>query len=263
MKKVAYLFLLLLISLPVFVTACNSASNQDILYQTSTLNALMEGVYDGTISLKEVKQQGNFGVGTFDNLDGEMVVLDGRIYQIKSDGKVYLPEESTETPFVAVTFFNSDQTFNTENIANVDQMTKLLDSTLQTSNIFYAVKIDGSFDYMKTRSVPRQNKPFPPLAKVTQSIFEFKNIEGTIIGLRCPAFSSGFNLPGYHFHFISKDKKGGGHVIDFKLRNAKVEIDATEGFYMELPPSPEFYQLDLTGAKQDDVNRIEKGGAGN
>ena len=122
MKKVAYLFLFLLISIPAFVTACNSASNQDILYQTSTLNALMEGVYDGTISLKEVKQQGNFGVGTFDNLDGEMVVLDGRIYQIKSDGKVYLPEESTETPFVAVTFFNSDQTFNTENIANVDHL---------------------------------------------------------------------------------------------------------------------------------------------
>lgn len=263
MKKMfcALAFFILFVSL-VF-PGCNSPSqSREILYQTSTLNALMEGVYDGSITLKELKQNGNFGVGTFAGLDGEMIVLNGEIYQVRVDGKIYKPEDSIETPFAAVTFFDADQSFTTENVASSEQLIKILDSKLQTNNIFYAVKIEGLFNHMKTRSVPKQSKPYPPLAKVSQSVFEFDNIEGTIVGLRCPAYASGVNLPGYHFHFISKDKQSGGHVIDFQLQTAKIEIDATPRFYMELPANVDFYRIDLTGTKQDDLNKVEKGATG-
>jgi acetolactate decarboxylase len=258
--SLAFLFLFFALA----CTACNSPyENREILYQTSTLNALMEGVYDGNITLKELKQRGDFGLGTFAGLDGEMIVLNGEIYQVKVDGKLYKPEDSIQTPFAAVTFFDADQVLTVDNIASSEQMMKLLDSKLQTDNIFYAVKIEGLFNHIKTRSVPKQSKPYPPLAKITQSVFEFNNIEGTIIGLRCPAYASGVNLPGYHFHFISKDKQRGGHVIDFQLQNARIEIDATSGFHMELPANTDFYRINLTDTKQDDLNKVEKGGSGN
>jgi acetolactate decarboxylase len=263
MKKMFCALALLILFVSLVFQGCNSPSrSHEILYQTSTLNALMEGVYDGSITLTELKQNGDFGVGTFAGLDGEMIVLNGEIYQVRVDGKIYKPEDSIGTPFAAVTFFEADQTFTTENVASSEQLINILDSKLQTHNIFYAVKIEGLFNHMKTRSVPRQSKPYPPLAKVSQSVFEFDNIEGTIVGLRCPAYASGVNLPGYHFHFISKDKQSGGHVIDFQIQNAKTEIDATPGFYMELPANMDFYRIDLTGNKQDDLNKVEKGVTG-
>jgi acetolactate decarboxylase len=263
-KKTFFALAILSLFITLTYTACNSPSeSREILYQTSTLNALMEGAYDGNITLKELKQHGDFGLGTFAGLAGEMIVLNGEVYQVRVDDKLYQPEDSIETPFAAVTFFDADQILTIENRVNSEQMIKFLDSKLQTNNIFYAVKIEGLFNYIKTRSVPKQSKPYPPLAKVTQSVFEFSNIEGTIVGIRCPPYTNGVNLPGYHFHFISKDKKSGGHVIDFQLQNARIEIDATSGFQMELPANIDFYRLDLTGSKQDDLNKVEKGTSGN
>jgi acetolactate decarboxylase len=251
---------ILLLSAAIALSSCYSPSeSKDTLFQTSTINTLMAGVYEGNITLKELKKHGDFGLGTFDSLDGEMIILNGESYQIKADGKVYPTNDSMKTPFAAITFFETDQVVKIDSITSFEQMAKYIDDSLPTQNIFYAVKIDGLFSYVKTRSVPRQNKPYPPLAKVTQSIFEFHKIAGTIVGFRCPSYASGVNVPGYHLHFITRDKTSGGHVIELDLQNAAVELDTTTGFHMELLPNSDFYQLDLTGDKQDDLNGIEKG----
>ncbi len=235
-------FLLLILSVPSLLTA-----KQETLTQISTIDALLNGIYDGETNLKQVAEFGDFGIGTFQALDGEMIVLDGTVYQVTSDGKVLLPAGDKKTPFAAVTFFEPDVTHNFPSGTNFKSFEQLLDTLIPTENIFYGVKIKGNFEKVKTRSVPRQKKPYPPLKEVakTQPVFEFENIEGTMVGFRCPPYVKGVNVPGYHLHFLTKDKTGGGHVLDFTTGNIQVTVDYTSKFTLILPEQENFYATDL------------------
>jgi len=135
-----------------------------------------------------------------------------------------------------------------------------LDALLPTENIFYAIKVDGVFDYVKARSVPKQDKPYPPLAEAIkdQSVFEFNDVGGTIVGFRCPEYVDGTNVPGYHFHFITEDRQAGGHLLECRLQNVTVQIDYTSRFYMVLPESNDFYQMDLSQDNQGEPEEVEK-----
>ena len=254
-------YLLTAILLVVTMTGClHCKKNKDVLFQISTIGALLEGVYDGETTYGELKRHGDFGIGTFNGLDGEMIGLEGKFYQIKTDGIAYLVDDSIKTPFAVVTFFESDKSALLEKIENYDQLKKYLDKLLPTKNIFYAIKIEGTFKYVKTRSVPGQNKPYPLLVEVvkTQSIFEFHNVKGTIVGFWCPSYVEGVNVPGYHLHFITEDRKAGGHLLECHLQNARVDIDYTSEFYMALLKSDEFYKTDLTRKKQKELDKVEK-----
>ena len=234
--------------------------NKDVLFQISTINVLLDGVYDGEVTYEKLKQYGDFGIGTFNGLDGEMIGLEGKFYQVKADGRAYLVDDSMKTPFAVVTFFEADKSALLDKIENYGQLKQSLDKLLPTKNIFYAIKIEGVFKYVKTRSVPGQNKPYPLLVEVvkTQSIFEFHNIKGTIVGFWCPCYVEGVNVPGYHLHFITEDRKAGGHLLECHLQNARVEIDYTSEFYMALLKSDEFYKTDLTRKKQKELERVER-----
>lgn len=237
-----------------------SLSSDDTLFQTSTISALMDGVYDGTMTFKDLRTHGDFGLGTFAALDGEMVELDGQFYQVKSDGVAYRVNDSMTTPFAAVTFFEPDETMALNGTSNLTELVSSLDGRLATKNIFYAIRIDGTFDYVKTRSVPVQSKPYPPLLEAVskgQKIFEFHNISGTIVGFRCPDFVNGVNVPGYHMHFITANKSAGGHILDFKLGNASIKIDELSEFEMVLPNNESFYQADLSENNQAALKKVE------
>ena len=145
------------------------AYSNDTLFQTSTMSALMQGVFDGSTTFKDLKAYGDFGLGTVQSLDGEMIELDGRFYQVKSDGVAYRLNDSTKTPFAEVTFFRTDETVVSNGTSNLTQLDGYLDSKLDTKNIFYAIRIDGTFDYVKTRSVPIQSKPYPTLSEAQRS----------------------------------------------------------------------------------------------
>ena len=254
-------YLLTAILLVVTMTGClHCKKNKDVLFQISTIGALLEGVYDGETTYGELKRHGDFGIGTFNGLDGEMIGLEGKFYQIKTDGIAYLVDDSIKTPFAVVTFFESDKSALLEKIENYDQLKKYLDKLLPTKNIFYAIKIEGTFKYIKTRSVPGQSKPYPLLVEVvkTQSIFEFHNVKGTIAGFWCPSYVEGVNVPGYHLHFITEDKKAGGHLLECHLQNARLDIDYTSEFYMVLLKSDKFYKTDLTKKKQKELEKVEK-----
>ncbi|MCX6985264.1 MAG: acetolactate decarboxylase, partial [Lentisphaerae bacterium] len=176
----------------------------DTLYQVSTIDALLKASYDGDTDIKSLKRHGNFGLGTFNNLDGEMLLLDGTFYQIKSDGQVYEASPETKTPFACVTFFDAKETFVMESGTNSAKFAK--DSPMYfIPNYFYAVKIEGTFKMIKARSVPAQTKPYPRLTEVvkTQPVFEFKDVKGTLAGFFTPYFFKGINVPGTHLHFIS------------------------------------------------------------
>lgn len=253
-------FLLTYITIALFGCSHFCGNNNDVLFQTSTFNALLEGVYDGETSFHDLKHHGNFGIGTFEGLDGEMIELNGNFYQVKSDGKVYSVNDSMKTPFAVVTSFEPDKTLSLDKPMNYSQLTQYLDNLLPTKSIFYAIKIEGKGKYVKTRSVPKQNKPYPRLVEVVknQPTFEFNDVEGTIVGFWCPKYVEGINVPGYHFHFITKDKKSGGHLLDCQLENAKIEIDYTSRFYMILPEGGEFHKANLSGDKQGEMNKVEK-----
>jgi acetolactate decarboxylase len=257
MPKIKNLFFILSL-LFLFINCVKKEKDKDILFQTSTINALLEGIYDGTFNLKDLKQHGDLGLGTFNSLDGEMLMFEGVIYQVKADGKVYKIADSMKTPFSVVTFFEEDKIISLDTTLDYKSMEEFIDKNLPTKNIIYAIRIEGLFKYVRTRSVPAQGKPYLPLAEVVknQPEFEFHNVEGTLVGFRIPEYLNGINVPGYHLHFITEDKEGGGHLLECETVKIKIAIDFTEKLFLSLPETKEFYAADLLEEK--DLKSVER-----
>ena len=238
MKIIRYL--LVVTSLVIAISGCSCLQeNKDVLFQTSTMNAIFERVYDGEITYKQLRQHGDFGIGTFNGLDGELFALEGKFYRIKADGIAYPVDDSMKTPFAVVTFFEPDKSVLLDEASDYKQLQQYLDDLLPTKDIFYAIKIEGTFKYIKARNIPKQNRPYPQFSEVVknQLIFEFHNVEGTMVGFWCPAYLEEINVPGYHLHFITKDKKTGGHLLECQVQDVKIEIDYTPEFHMALSES--------------------------
>ena len=251
---------LLIFLLVITLSYVPRAENRDTLYQVSTLGALMKGDYDGEVDMKSLKRHGDFGIGTFNCLDGEMVALDGRIYQVKYDGVAHPADNNMKTPFAAVTFFDADKGLDPAPGLDLGGLSKAIDGIIENKNIPYAVRVRGRFDHIKARSVPRQNRPYRPLAEVVkeQSVFELRDIEGTIVGFRVPEYMQGLNAAGYHLHFISADRKAGGHLLQCATGRIRIDIDDTSEFHMTLSENGEFSRLDLSGSQAKDIEEAEK-----
>jgi len=214
----------------------NSVKERDVLYQVSTINSLVAGNYDGIRSILDLKSSGDAGIGTFDALDGELVMLDSKVYKVKSTGEVQEIGNSGTVPFAAVTFFDKDVSKDISNISSFDSLKLELDNLIENKELFYAFRIDATFLYVKTRSVPKQQKPFPILSEVTknQPTFEYTNVQGSLIGFWCPEYANGVNVSGYHLHFLSDDRTKGGHLLDVRLDQARAYMDVTDSFKMYL-----------------------------
>ncbi len=232
---------------------------EQALYQISTINALMQGIYDGATTIESLLAHGDFGIGTFTGLDGEMVVLDGKCYQIRADSLAGEVAETTTTPFAAVTSFTEDMTFPVTGPLSLEELEQVIDARLPTRNMFYALKIVGEFDALSARSVPRQPPPYAPLTEVVkgQSVFEMRGVQGTLVGLRCPEFIAGINVPGYHMHFLRADKQAGGHVLGGTMKSGTVSIAVLSTFTLVLPQDPAFATADLTSTTPAEVEAVE------
>jgi len=235
-------------------------AGEDTITQISTIDALMTGVYDGPTTLGELRTKGDFGLGTFAALNGEMVLLDGVFYQVTSTGAVLRPGPEVKTPFAAVTFFKADRTIRLEKGVTFKSFIAQSEKTFPTRNAFYAIKITGMFSMVKARSVPAQKKPYPQLSEVvkTQPVFEFTDVSGTMVGFWCPSFAKGVNVPGYHLHFLRADGKMGGHVLDFAVNNAMMEIDDSREFSLILPDDAAFDKADLEPDRARELKAVEK-----
>lgn len=260
MKSIYNVIAVVCLTIVFFSCSKPTQKSTDSLYQTSTINALLAGYYEGSVTFGELKKKGDFGIGTFNDLDGEMVAVDGNFYQIKSNGNAYAVADEMKTPFATVTNFNADTVFNLSDTLSFSDLKLFLDSILPTKNIFYAFKIEGEFGRIKTRSVPRQSKPYQPLVKVVseQPVFEFTEVKGVLVGFRVPEYMSGINVPGFHFHFLSADFSKGGHLLDCKITNVTVGIDSIHTIQLTLPSDPEFYQMPLTITNHKELDIVEK-----
>jgi acetolactate decarboxylase len=230
------------------------------LFQTSTIDALLEGKYDGDVSFAELEERGDFGLGTLDALDGEMIALGGSFYQVKADGQAYAIDKRQRTPFAVVTFFEPNLSRTVSTSMNYETFVAYLDRLVSGETSCYAVRLDGWFSYVKTRSVPRQRKPYPPLAEVVQHqpTFEFHDVLGSLIGFRFPLYAQGLNVAGYHFHFITADRCAGGHVLKFRLAHGELRIDREADLQLELPSGVGLPVPDSTTAKGEALGRIER-----
>jgi len=220
---------------------------QHTLFQVSTAGALVQGIYEKAVSSKFLLNYGDFGLGTFVNLDGEMVVLDGVIYQVHSDGSVSKIVDDTGTPFAVVVHFIPDQDQTIESASTFEDLIKICDQYRDSDNLFYAFRIDGRFEHIHTRAMKATLDGLPLAeAAAIQPEFDFKDIDGTLVGIWAPQFSSAFNVAGYHFHFLSEDRAKGGHLLACSGKNLRVRVEKLSNFHLSLPESEEFLKADLT-----------------
>src|SRR6185437_935897 len=128
------------------------------IYQSSTIGALMEGVNEGELTVGELKTHGDFGLGTFDDLDGEMIELDGKVYRVGSDGEAHPAADSERTPFATVSFFRADIVAEANLPMSYAQLLERISAMMPSKNLFHSIKVSGSFEYLKTRAVGKQEK---------------------------------------------------------------------------------------------------------
>ncbi|WP_230842083.1 acetolactate decarboxylase [Gloeobacter morelensis] len=229
------------------------------LFQTSTVGALIEGVDEGTTTIEQLKAHGDFGIGTFDHLDGEMIELEGKVFQIRSDGHAYPASNPQKTPFATVAFWQPDVTVGLCEPLDYPGLQAFLDRLIPERNLFQAIKIEGRFSRLKTRSVARQPEHTRLAeAAASQAEFEFRDIEGTLAGFWTPPFAAGINVPGYHLHFISAARKLGGHLLECTIDQVTVQVHHTPELHLAVPRSPEFQRADLAADTGAELDRAEK-----
>lgn len=216
------------------------------LYQVSTATALVEGIYQGAIPVGTLRQHGNLGLGTFENLDGEMIIVDGQVFQVRSDGAVHQVEDGILSPFAAITDFTPNSASVMEHCPDLAHLTAYFDALRQSNNVFYALRVDGQFDYVKTRAMRRTKEGVPLVeAAAVQPEFEFQKINGTLVGFWTPDYAKTLNVPGYHLHFISEDRTRGGHLLQCRGAQLRLQIQLEGNYQVILPETNDFLKGNL------------------
>ena len=209
------------------------------LFQYNTLGALMSGLYGGTMTIGELLQYGDLGIGTLDSIDGELIVLDGKAYQAKGSGEV--PEvvevDPSETvPYAAVVPHKAEVIFRQRFEMNDKELEERIESYYDGENLFRSIKIHGDFSHMRVRMIPKStsDRKFAEVA-VNQPEYSKENVTGTIVGIWTPEIFHGVSLAGYHLHFVSDDLSFGGHVMDFVIKEGIIEVGAVDQLDQRFP----------------------------
>jgi acetolactate decarboxylase len=230
------------------------------LYLCAPVNALVEGIYEQNIPFYEIRKHGDFGLGTFNDLDGEMMMFDGLIYRVGADGKAnQITDDEVCTPFCCVTFFQPSSQEFLERTLSYEEFLSWMKELMPSSNLFYAFRIEGKFEYVKTRSVPKQEN-YRPLVEVAkeQPTFEFKDVKGTMVGFYTPSFVPSLNVPGVHLHFITEDRSSGGHLLECRFQSLKLEMEYLYTVEVSLPSNLDYLTWDFQRDVRSDLNKAEK-----
>jgi len=235
-----------------------SASRHPI-YLCAPVNALVEGLYEENIPLSAIKRRGDFGLGTFDDLDGEMVMLEGTVYRIGADGRAHTVDARVHTPFAVVTFFEPNLHHRFDAPLTYEDFLRRLSALFPSPNLFYALKITGDFADVKARSVTKQHN-YRPLDEAAQDqhVFTFENERGCLVGFFTPAFMASINVPGLHLHFLSADKRRGGHLLSCRPRAVDVQIQVIPTMELSLPLTGGYLRQDFVHDAAAALEKAEK-----
>jgi acetolactate decarboxylase len=231
-----------------------------VLFQASTIGALLDGAYDGDLSFAELAAHGDLGLGTLNALDGEMIALDGRFYRADVDGGVAEVGAEERTPFAVVTRFEPTIDERIEGRLDHEDLLARLDQAVPADAASCAIRLDGRFELIRARSVPRQSPPYRPLTEVVaeQHVFELADIEGTMLGFRFPDYVEGIEVSGFHLHFIDAKRRRGGHVLGSCSNGLRVRLDPSSELHVELPPAVDLADPDLAAATHAAVEAVER-----
>jgi len=229
------------------------------VYQTSTMLSLVEGLYDGNVAYRDVMRHGDFGVGTFNALDGEMVALDGKYFHLRNDGSVTAVSGDELTPFAAVTNFRPSIDHTEAGTITRAQCEAIVQRLAPSDNVFYALRIDGHFSEIRTRTVSKKSKPYPRLidAAAAEKFVTLTDDSGSIVGFHSPEYAQGIAVAGYHLHFLSDDRRSGGHVFDFTVDSPRIRIDAEADLHLSLQATDEFLSMRVEGDVAAEIARAE------
>ena len=232
------------------------------IFQVALMQSLAQGYFDGIISVGELRRHGDTGIGTFEGVNGEMIVLDGTVYQAVSDGSIVIPSDEEMVPFSNVTWFEEDVSVSLSQAPDMPALQEQLNKIVreQGANLFYMVKITGNFAFVKFRSEYKQEKPYRELdtaLAADQVEFDAGHIRGTMVGLCCPDYMRGLNSAGWHFHFITEDRSRGGHVLQVSVEEAAASFSIADGFEMVLPKRKDFQSMDLSRNMDAQIYRAE------
>ncbi|MFC5408517.1 acetolactate decarboxylase [Larkinella bovis] len=249
-------FYLLITVLPLAWQGCSLKENppsdesvhSDFVYQYSILSALQAGVFDGNLPFGQLKAKGDFGVGTFNRVDGELVINQGKRYRIRANGSVTEVADRDSTSYAMVKFFKADTSFTIQSAGlSMDQLQRQLTSLLPANDL-YAIRLKGQFSKLTSRAPGAAQKPYPTLNDQltrTQVVFNLTQTTGVAVGFLVPTYMDKVNAPGFHFHYVSDDLKSGGHVYDFTATQLTVEIDRAPGYYVEMNTNADIGKVTL------------------
>ncbi|MEC5342835.1 acetolactate decarboxylase [Brenneria populi] len=232
-----------------------------VIYQTSLMSGLINGVYEGSRTMKELLEHGDFGLGTFNYLDGELVAFNSRIFQLRADGSARAAMPHQKTPFAVMTFFRPTEEIHFSSRIDREALHQKIDAQVGTDNLFCALRIDGHFNYVETRTVPRQTRPYKPMleAIAQQPKFHFESCRGSVIGFRSPAYTQGINVAGYHEHFITDNREGGGHILDYQMESGVLTFGVISKLIIDLPQDRDFLSADLSPDNLDSAIQSVEG----
>ena len=208
------------------------------LFQTSTVEALLGGAYDGDLTLAQLLEHGDLGLGTLNGLDGELIVLDGEAWKAELDCTLTRPPPTARTPYAVVARFSPGEPIEVAEPLGSEALEAWLSRRHRVTDRPDALRIDGHFDQIHVRSVPRQRKPYPPLAEAIahQHVVELTGVTGTMVGFRFPDPLDGIEMAGFHLHFATDDRSQGGHVLSYTLHSGTISVDEATELHVELPP---------------------------
>ena len=233
------------------------------MYQISTLQALALGYTRTVISAEELLKEGDTGLGTFEDLNGEMIVMDGQCYRADQDGHVSVVSPETGVPFAAVARLYGEQQFPMENMADISAVKEELTRKIEERfglNSMHVVKIDGEFAKVDARSEAPYRSHHVSLKEIldkNQKAFIFENIRGSLVGVYFPDYMDGINMPGWHLHFLSQDRTLGGHVFDVSIKDAKAMVDKVTNMMINLPKEAAFDTYSLKQDLQEEIESVE------
>ncbi len=255
-------YAVLIVLLTCTFTKAQHTDNGSCLFHVGLANTLLGGLYDGFYSVDQLKLKGNFGIGAPHRLDGELLILNGRVWQTTHTDTTFEADGSMMVPYAAVHHFKPVASVKLDGSYTRDQLYAVLDTLLAEVNGMYGVKVSGTFTNITSRAFPAvTDQPAPPLASIMdrQVLFNHRDIDGALVGYKLPSFMGGMNFPGYHFHFLSDDYRRGGHMVEFTAKNITIEYDRIHRFEVQLPNSSEFDSFDFSSDRSSEARTIQRG----
>jgi acetolactate decarboxylase len=225
-------------------------------YQVATISSLLAGGYDGNTTVGELLRHGNFGLGTFNGVDGEMMVLDGSVYRGDTNGRAQAVSKKELTPFAVVVAFRSQGSMRVVGGQSLEHLQAALDALPYSASRILAARVDGRFETIKIRSEPKQKPPYRPLSQVIkeeQVVHTLNGVQGTLIAFRFPAAASSVNVAGWHFHFLTSDKTRGGHVLDLMTGAGQASLEEIADLRISFPA-----QAPAASASAEAIRDVER-----